>query len=134
MFFVNRSCSLSLTVEWTIVVTRRGINVRKSGIIIEWRVYLHFFCPLRSPSIPYRTYTRMSCSNEAHGHDHSHGHGHGHGHEGHDHDDPEGTGPQDSLYSQIDLTHVTALNASGGPEAGQKIFKCAFLSTTKGTS
>jgi hypothetical protein len=63
----------------------------------------------------------MSCSNEAHGHDH--GHGHGHGHEDHDHDDPVGTGPQDSLYSQIDLTHVTALNASGGPEAAQKIIK-----------
>ena len=65
----------------------------------------------------------MSCSNEAHGHDH-HGHDHGHGgHEGHDHDDPEGSGPQDSLFSQVDLTHVTALNAQGGPEAGQRIIK-----------
>jgi hypothetical protein len=66
----------------------------------------------------------MSCSNEAHGHDHGdHDHGHGHGHEGHDHDDPVGTGPHDSLYSQIDVVHVTALNAVGGPEAGQKVIK-----------
>jgi hypothetical protein len=68
----------------------------------------------------------MSCSNEAHSHDHhdhDHEQEHGHGHEGHDHDDPVGTGPQDSLYSQIDLPHVTALNASGGPEDGQKVIK-----------
>jgi hypothetical protein len=61
----------------------------------------------------------LSCSNEAHDHDH----GHGHGDHDHDHDDPVGTGPQDSLYSQIDLPHVTALNALGGPEAGQKVIK-----------
>lgn len=59
----------------------------------------------------------MSCSNEAHSHDH------GHDHEGHDHDDPAGSGPQDSLFSQIDLPHVTALNAQGGAEAGQRIIK-----------
>ena len=73
----------------------------------------------RLPPLNKSTYNRMSCSNEAH--DHGHGHG-GHGHD-HDHDDPVGTGPQDSLYSQIDLPHVTALNAVGGPEAGQKVIK-----------
>jgi hypothetical protein len=52
--------------------------------------------------------TRMShnCSDE---HDH---HGHGHDHD-HSHDGGESLGPQDSLYSYIDVDNVVAFNASG---------------------
>ena len=77
----------------------------------------------------------MSCAQEAgggdgHGHNHQHGHGHGdgdghghgHGHD-HDHDIPLTSGPQDSLYSQIDVEHVVAMNAEGGAEAGKGVIK-----------
>ena len=65
----------------------------------------------------------MSCS-----HEHEHGAGgdgdHG-GHGGHDHSHevPMGAGPSDSLYGQIDLIHVEALNAEGGGETGQRVIK-----------
>ncbi|KAI9632993.1 galactose-binding domain-like protein [Dioszegia hungarica] len=69
----------------------------------------------------------MNCSSEAHDHSHGgggHSHGHGdHNHEGHDHDIPLGSGPQDSLFSHIDVPNVVALNAVGGGEAGQKVIK-----------
>ncbi|OCF46075.1 hypothetical protein I317_00165 [Kwoniella heveanensis CBS 569] len=61
----------------------------------------------------------MSCSHEAHDHDHDHGHGH----DGHSHDVPLESSPLDSLYTQIDLPNVTALNAEGGGESGQKVIK-----------
>ena len=69
----------------------------------------------------------MSCAHEhAHGVGHGgdeHGHdGHGHGHD-HSHDTPLGSGPQDSLFEQVDLPHVVALNAEGGAEAGRKVIK-----------
>jgi hypothetical protein len=70
----------------------------------------------------------MNCSSEAHDHSHGgggHSHGHGdHEHEGHDHDIALGSGPQDSLFSHIDIPNVVALNAVGGGEAGQKVIKC----------
>lgn len=69
----------------------------------------------------------MSCSNESHSHDHDHSGG-GHGH-GHDHDVPLESGPSDSLYGQIDLPNVVALNAQGGGEAGQRVIKCAITLT-----
>ncbi|RSH93496.1 hypothetical protein EHS25_007852 [Saitozyma podzolica] len=71
----------------------------------------------------------MSCQDEAHGHDHEHDHGsHDHGHGGHgdhshSHEVPLEAGPQDSLYPVIDVVHVTAMNAVGGAEAGQKVIK-----------
>jgi hypothetical protein len=71
----------------------------------------------------------MSCQDEAHGHDHEHDHGsddHGHGGHGdhsHSHEVPLEAGPQDSLYPVIDVVHVTAMNAVGGAEAGQKVIK-----------
>lgn len=57
----------------------------------------------------------MSCSHEAHDHDH--------GHDGHSHDVPLESSPLDSLYTQIDLPNVMALNAEGGGEAGRKVIK-----------
>ncbi|KAE8542356.1 hypothetical protein D1P53_001131 [Cryptococcus gattii VGV] len=60
----------------------------------------------------------MSCSHEAHDHDH-----HDHGHDGHSHDVPLESSPLDSLYTQVDLSGVTALNAEGGGEAGRKVIK-----------
>lgn len=63
----------------------------------------------------------MSC---AHEHDHSgYGHGGGDANHGNSHEVPTEAGPSDSLYSQIDSTHVEALNADGGGDAGQKVFK-----------
>ncbi|KAK8849497.1 hypothetical protein IAR55_004831 [Kwoniella newhampshirensis] len=56
----------------------------------------------------------MSCSHEAHGHDHDHNHSH---------DAPLESSPLDSLYSQIDTPNVTALNAEGGGENGQRVIK-----------
>ncbi|KAK6908912.1 hypothetical protein I203_102918 [Kwoniella mangroviensis CBS 8507] len=56
----------------------------------------------------------MSCSHDAHDHDHDHGHSH---------DVPLDVSPLDSLYGQIDLPNVTALNAEGGGEEGQKVIK-----------
>lgn len=70
----------------------------------------------------------MPCSNQAHGHNHDHGHDHHHNHDGHDHDIPLGSGPQDSLYGQVDLPNVVALNAVGGAEAGQKVIKWVYMS------
>ncbi len=60
-------------------------------------------------------------------HDHDHldhgGHGgHEHEHE-HDHDTPLSAGPADSLFSQVDLPNVTAMNAEGGADAGQRVIK-----------
>lgn len=60
----------------------------------------------------------MSCSHEAHDHDH-----HDQEHDGHSHDVPLESSPLDSLYTQIDLPNVTALNAEGGGEAGRKVIK-----------
>ncbi|ODO00647.1 hypothetical protein L198_02969 [Cryptococcus wingfieldii CBS 7118] len=60
----------------------------------------------------------MSCSHEAHDHDHNHG-----DHAGHDHDVPLESSPLDSLYQQIDLPNVVALNAEDGREAGKKVIK-----------
>lgn len=63
----------------------------------------------------------MSCANE---HDHSHGDdGHGHGVHDHSHEVPLSAGPADSLYGQIDLVHVVALNAQEGGESGQNVIK-----------
>ncbi|WWC93019.1 uncharacterized protein L201_007983 [Kwoniella dendrophila CBS 6074] len=59
----------------------------------------------------------MSCSDEAHDHDH------GNGHHGHSHDVPLDQSPLDSLYGQIDLPNVTALNGEGGGESGKKAIK-----------
>ncbi|KAK1923734.1 PITH domain-containing protein [Papiliotrema laurentii] len=58
----------------------------------------------------------MSCHDE-------HDHGHGSGGHGHSHDVPLTSGPADSLYGQVDLVHVSALNAQGGGEAGQNVIK-----------
>ena len=75
----------------------------------------------------------MECANEgssSHNHSHGHSHGHGdgdHGHDGHDHDVPLESVPADSLYSQIDLEHVEALNAQGGAESGRKVIKCVLF-------
>jgi hypothetical protein len=33
------------------------------------------------------------------------------------------SGPSDSLYSQVDLEHVVALNAEGGGETGREVIK-----------
>lgn len=33
------------------------------------------------------------------------------------------SGPADSLYGVIDISHVTALNARGGGEAGRRVIK-----------
>ncbi|WVO13726.1 hypothetical protein L204_101348 [Cryptococcus depauperatus] len=60
----------------------------------------------------------MSCSHEAHDNDH-----HDHGGHDHSHDVPLESSPLDSLYTQIDLLNVTALNAKGGGQAGQKVIK-----------
>jgi hypothetical protein len=60
----------------------------------------------------------MSCHDE-------HDHGHGSGGHGHSHDVPLTSGPADSLYGQVDLVHVSALNAQGGGEAGQNVIKWA---------
>lgn len=60
----------------------------------------------------------MSCSHEAHDHDH-----HDQEHDGHSHDVPLESSPLDSLYTQIDLPNVMALNAEGGGEAGRKVIK-----------
>lgn len=61
----------------------------------------------------------MSCS-----HEHNHGDGeHGNGGHDHSHEVPMGAGPSDSLYGQIDLVHVEALNAEGGGESGQSVIK-----------
>lgn len=73
----------------------------------------------------------MNCASEAHDHSHgegsgSGGHGHGHGdhdHDGHDHDIPLDSGPQDSLFSHIDLPNVVALNAVGGGDSGKNVIK-----------
>jgi hypothetical protein len=68
----------------------------------------------------------MNCSDEAHSHAHGDDHdhsGHGGGHAGHSHDEPLGAGPLDSLYAQVDLIHVTAMNALGGGESGSKVIK-----------
>lgn len=59
-------------------------------------------------------------------HDHDHEHHHHHeGHDGHEHDHevPLNSGPNDSLFTQIDTLNVTALNAEGGAAAGQKVIK-----------
>ena len=62
-------------------------------------------------------------------HDHGH-HDHDHGvheeHE-HDHDVSVASGPNDSLFPQIDLPNVVAMNAAGGADAGQHAIKCAQL-------
>ena len=68
----------------------------------------------------------MSCAHEhgegsGHG-EHNHGGHGGHGHD-HSHDVPLSSGPADSLYSQIDIPHVVALNVDGGGEAGQNVIK-----------
>ncbi|WVQ79436.1 hypothetical protein IAT38_001534 [Cryptococcus sp. DSM 104549] len=52
----------------------------------------------------------MPCSQDCHDHDHNH-------------DAPLESSPLDSLYSQIDLDNVTALNAEGGGEAGRRVIK-----------
>lgn len=65
----------------------------------------------------------MSCSREAHDHDH-----HDHEHDGHSHDVPLESSPLDSLYTQVDLSGVTALNAEGGGEAGRKVIKWVVTS------
>lgn len=68
----------------------------------------------------------MSCQDEAHSQDHDHDHGshdHGYGDHSHSHEVPLEAGPQDSLYGVIDVVHVTAMNAVGGAEAGQKVIK-----------
>ncbi|GFZ50096.1 hypothetical protein JCM24511_07849 [Saitozyma sp. JCM 24511] len=70
----------------------------------------------------------MSCQDEAHSQDHeheqgSHDHGHGDHSHSHSHEVPLEAGPQDSLYGVIDVVHVTAMNAVGGAEAGQKVIK-----------
>ncbi|WVR08239.1 hypothetical protein IAU60_005286 [Kwoniella sp. DSM 27419] len=59
----------------------------------------------------------MSCSHEAHDHDHEHGH------HGHSHEVPLDQSPLDSLYPQVDLPNVVALNADGGAEVGRKVIK-----------
>ena len=71
----------------------------------------------------------MSCEDESsasgssHHHHHSHDHSQDHSHEGHSHDVPLSSGPADSLYTQIDIAHVVALNAKGGAEAGRVVIK-----------
>jgi hypothetical protein len=66
---------------------------------------------------------KMSCQHEAHDYDHDHSQDGGDGDHGHSHDVPLSAGPQDSLYPVIDVTHVVAMNAEGGAEAGQKVVK-----------
>ncbi|KZO97308.1 DUF1000-domain-containing protein [Calocera viscosa TUFC12733] len=69
---------------------------------------------------------------QSHAHDHSHhghshhghGHGDGHGHDGHHHDDsdkPLDTTPS-SLYAQIDLPNVVALNSTDA-SPGRSVMK-----------
>lgn len=75
----------------------------------------------------------MSC-----GHEHAQGCGHGEGggggdHQGHSHEVPLGAGPQDSLYQQVDLPHVVAMNAVGGAESGQNVIKCVQQFSLKTT-
>lgn len=49
---------------------------------------------------------------------------HGDGsHDGHSHDVPIESGPADSLYSQVDVTHVVGLNVRGGGGEARKIVK-----------
>lgn len=62
----------------------------------------------------------MSC---AHEHAEAGGHGGAGDHSGHSHEVPLGDGPQDSLYLQIDVPHVVAMNAVGGADAGQRVIK-----------
>ena len=54
-------------------------------------------------------------------HDHNHS-GHDHDHD-HDHEAPLISGPADSLFSQVDMPNVIAMNAVDGPEAGQRVIK-----------
>ncbi|KAK4685326.1 hypothetical protein P7C73_g4830, partial [Tremellales sp. Uapishka_1] len=60
----------------------------------------------------------MSCSHDANDHDHDQSHPHSHSHE-----IPLESGPQDSLFSQIDVPNVVAMNATGGADAGKRIIK-----------
>ncbi len=62
----------------------------------------------------------MSCRDEHDHHDHDH---EGGGHAGHSHEVPLESGPNDSLFGQIDIEHVTALNAQDGGESGQRVIK-----------
>ena len=56
------------------------------------------------------------------GHDRHGGHDHDHDHD-HDHEVPLMSGPADSLFSQVDLPNVIAMNAEDGPIAGQRAIK-----------
>ncbi|WRT69494.1 uncharacterized protein IL334_006480 [Kwoniella shivajii] len=52
----------------------------------------------------------MSCSHDCNDHDHSH-------------DAPLNSSPLDSLYGQIDLPNVTALNSENGGDPGKRVIK-----------
>jgi hypothetical protein len=62
----------------------------------------------------------MSDSHDHDHHDYDHGDNDQHDH---DHDVPLSVGPNDSLFSQVDLPNVVAMNAEGGADAGQKVIK-----------
>lgn len=52
-----------------------------------------------------------NCAHEAHDHDHDH-----------DHDQVD-LGPQDNLFSKIDILNVTALNTTSSGSAGLQVIK-----------
>ena len=108
---------------------------RKYGFLRRMR-RLAFQIPSDGNRFNLRIPSPRCCSamSSSHNHEHHH-HGdtggqgdHGHGHD-HDHDIPLGSGPIDSLFSQIDLPNVTAMNAEGGADAGQRVIKWAPTST-----